>query len=144
MVVYIEVPLRVHRTVPVKDLMILLMDKILHYPLFGIYHNSHSLESLRSCRILSISSKDSMQSSMVSRLGFRAYGLEGFEQNNTWFRIFLYEVAAASAWAAAAASKRRLAVLLLLLLHCWQHLHLQLRHLPVTLLLLQQQAKNLF
>ena len=33
---------------------ILLMDKILHYPLEGIYHNSHSLGSLRSCRILSI------------------------------------------------------------------------------------------
>ena len=32
----------------------LLMDKILQYPLYGIYHNSHSLESLRSCRILSI------------------------------------------------------------------------------------------
>ena len=36
------------------QLELLLMDKILHYPLYGIYHNSHSLESLRSCRILSI------------------------------------------------------------------------------------------
>ena len=35
---------------------ILLMDKILHYPLEGIYHNSHSLGSLGSCRILSINS----------------------------------------------------------------------------------------
>ena len=34
--------------------LVLLMDKILHYPLKGIYYNSHSLESLRSCRILSI------------------------------------------------------------------------------------------
>ena len=32
------------------------MDKILHYPLEGIYHNSDSLGSLRSCRILSINS----------------------------------------------------------------------------------------
>ena len=32
------------------------MDKILHYPLQGIYHNSHSLGSLGSCRILSINS----------------------------------------------------------------------------------------
>ena len=37
-------------------MVILLMDKILHYPLEGIYHNSHSLRSLRSCRILSINS----------------------------------------------------------------------------------------
>ena len=34
---------------------VLLMDKILHYPLLGIYHNSHSLGSLGSFRILSIS-----------------------------------------------------------------------------------------
>ena len=33
-----------------------LMDKILQYPLEGIYHNSHSLGSLGSCRILSINS----------------------------------------------------------------------------------------
>ena len=32
------------------------MDKILHYPQEGIYHNSHSLGSLGSCRILSINS----------------------------------------------------------------------------------------
>ena len=36
---------------------LLLMDKILHYPL-GIYHNSHSLGSLKSCRILSINSME--------------------------------------------------------------------------------------
>ena len=33
-----------------------LMDKILHYPLEGIYHNSHSLGSLGSCRMLYINS----------------------------------------------------------------------------------------
>ena len=39
-----------------SSIVVLLMDKILHYPLQGIYHNSHSLGSLGSCRILSISS----------------------------------------------------------------------------------------
>ena len=38
-----------------NSIVVLLMDKILHYPLQGIYHNSHSLGSLGSCRILSIS-----------------------------------------------------------------------------------------
>ena len=47
---------RAHVSGLISLLMILLMDKILHYPLQGIYHNSHSLESLRSCRILSINS----------------------------------------------------------------------------------------
>ena len=31
------------------------MDKILHHPLYSLYHNSHSLGSFVSCRILSIS-----------------------------------------------------------------------------------------
>ena len=40
-----------------NSILIRLMDKILHYPFSGIYQNSHSLGSLGSCRILSISRK---------------------------------------------------------------------------------------
>ena len=48
--------------------MIRLMDEILHYPLEGIYHNSHSLGSLGSCRILSISRMEKRDSASVNAM----------------------------------------------------------------------------
>ena len=51
--------LNIHVGAPPSEspfMIVLLMDKILHYPFFGIHHNSHSLGSLGSCRIFSINS----------------------------------------------------------------------------------------
>ena len=84
---------------------ILLMDKILHYPFWGICHNSHSSGSLGSCRILSINSRSLNNQNGVWGISYysyysykvRALGCSGFRHRAQVLSCFALTYHAAQA-----------------------------------------------